>query len=165
MWYDTFYRAYYEIKKSVGRIFDTSRCCRKWFSISYTKRKLRNCEWPLKLLGKKISTYWESWFSRIGQNVHLSNVHDRFEVIKIFHLFLYSIEINLFKHLLWNKMWSRTIRELNLNWTMPKILKFQNHRRLSWLCQSVGRTCRTYLSTTKKKILHKWSHIGTKYRQ
>ena len=46
-------RACYEIKKSVGSTFDTSKCCRKWFSISYTKRKPRNCEWPLKLLGEK----------------------------------------------------------------------------------------------------------------
>ena len=111
--------ACYEIKKFVGHTFDTSRCCRKWFSITYTKRKLRNCKWPLKLLGEK------DWFSRIGQNVHLSEVHDRFEVIKIFYLFLNSIEINLFKCILWDKMWSRTIVELNLNWTMPKILKFQ----------------------------------------
>ena len=93
--------ACYEIKKSVGRTFDTSR-------------------WHLKLLGEKISTYWESWFSRIGQNVHLSDVHDRFEVIKIFNLFLYSIEINLFKHIRSDKMWSRTVGELNLNWTMHK---------------------------------------------
>ena len=42
--------------------------------------------------------------SRAGQNVHLSDVHDRFEVIKIFHLLLYSIEISLFKHVLWDKM-------------------------------------------------------------
>ena len=81
--------ACYEIKKSVGRPFDTSRCCRKWFSISYTKRKLRNCEWPLKLLGKKINTYWESWFSRIGQNVQLSDVHDKY-----ISFILYSIEMN-----------------------------------------------------------------------
>ena len=40
----------------------------------------------------------------MGENVHLSDVHDRFEVIKIFHLFLYPIEINLFKHVLWDKM-------------------------------------------------------------
>ena len=120
-----FKRAFYEIKKSVRRTFDTSRCCRKWFSISYIKRKLRNCEWSLKLLGEKISTYWESWISRIGQNLHLSDVHDRFEVIKIFHLFLYSIEINLFKHVRWDKMWRRTIGALNVNWTMPKILKLQ----------------------------------------
>ena len=39
------------------------------------------------LLGKLIS--------RNDQNVHLSDVHDRFQVIKIFHSFLYSIEINL----------------------------------------------------------------------
>ena len=45
--------ACYEIKKSVGRTFDTSKCCRKWFSINYTKRKLRNCEWHLKLLREK----------------------------------------------------------------------------------------------------------------
>ena len=102
----------YKIKKSVGRTFDTSRCCRKWFSISYTKRKLRNCEWPLKLLGEKISTYWESWFSRIGQNVHLSDVLNRFEAIKIFCVFLYSFKINLFKCVLWDKMWSWTIGEL-----------------------------------------------------
>ena len=114
-----------KLKKSVGRTFDTSRCCRKWFLISYTKRKLRNCEWPLKLLGEKISTYWESWFSRICQNVHLSDVHDRSEVIKIFHFFLYSIKINLLKHVLWDKMWSRTIGEVNWNWNMPKILKLQ----------------------------------------
>ena len=50
-WFE--YQACYEIKKSVGCTFDTSRCCRKWFSISYTKRKLRNCEWPLKLLEGK----------------------------------------------------------------------------------------------------------------
>ena len=118
-------RTCYKIKKSVGHTFDTSRCCRKWFSIRYTKRKLRDCGWPLKLLGKKISTYWESWFSRIGQNVHLSDVHDRCEVIKIFHLFLYSIETNLFKYVLWDKMWRRTIGELNLNWFMSKILKLQ----------------------------------------
>ena len=116
---------YFLLLGLLRRTFDTSRCCRKWFSISYTKRKLRNCEWPLKLLGEKISTYRKSWFSRIGQNVHLLDVHDRFEVIKIFHLFLYSIEINLFKHVLSDKMWSRTIGELNLNWTMPKILKLQ----------------------------------------
>ena len=102
----------YKIKKSVGRTFDTSRCCRKWFSISYTNEKPRNCEWPLKLLGEKISTYWESWFSRIGQNVHLSDVLDRFEAIKIFCVFLYSFEINLFKYVLWDKMWSWTIGEL-----------------------------------------------------
>ena len=54
--------------------------------------------------GKKINNYWESWFSRIGQNVHLSDVQDRFEVIKIFHLFLYSIKINLFKHVFWDKI-------------------------------------------------------------
>ena len=30
--------------------------------------------------------------------MHLSDVQDRFEVIKKFHLFLYSIETNLFKH-------------------------------------------------------------------
>ena len=47
---------------------------------------------------KKISTYWESWFSRIGQNVHLPDVNDRFEVDKIFHSFLYSIEINLYMY-------------------------------------------------------------------
>ena len=105
----------YEIKKSIGRTFDTSRCCRKWFSFVYTKRKLQNCEWPSRVLGEKISNYWESWFSRIGQNVHLSDVHDRVEVIKIFHLLLYSIEINLFKHVFGDKMWSRTIGELNLN--------------------------------------------------
>ena len=74
---------------------------------------------------KKISTYSESWFSRTGQNVHLSDVHDRFEVIKILHLFLYSIEINLFKHVLWDKIWSRTMGALNLNWTMPEILKLK----------------------------------------
>ena len=39
--------------------------------------------------------------------------------------FLYAIEINLFKDVLWDKMWSRTIGELNLNETMPKILKLQ----------------------------------------
>ena len=122
----------YKIKKSVGRTFDTSRCCRKWFPNIYAKRKLQNCEWL-------ISDYLESWFSRNGQNVHLSDVHDRSEVIKIFHLFWYSIEINLFKHVLRDKMWSRTIGELNLDWTMPKILKLK---------KSVGRTCRTYLSTT-----------------
>ena len=105
----------YEIKKSVGRSFDTSRCCRKWFSIIYTKRKLRKCEWPLKLLGEKISPYCDRCFLIIGQNVHLSDVHDRFEVIKIFHLFLYSIEMNLFKRVHWDKMWRRTIGELNLN--------------------------------------------------
>ena len=131
-----------KFKKSGGRKFDTSRCCRKWFWISYTKRKLRNCEWPLKLLGEKISPYWESWFSRICQNVHLSDVHNRSEVIKIFHLFLYSIEISLFKHVLWDKMWSRTIGELNLNWTMPKILKLQKLKKfvmtlsICWTYQS-----------------------------
>ena len=92
---------------------------------SYETAKLRNCEWPLKLAGEKINTYWESWYSRIGQNVHLSDVQDRFEVIKIFHLLLYSIKINLFKHILRDKMWCRTIGKLNLNWTMPKILIFQ----------------------------------------
>ena len=117
--------ACHEIKKSVGRTFHTSRCCRKWFSISYRKRKLRNCEWPLKLLGEKNQRLLGKLISRIGQNVHLSDVHDRFEVIKIFHLFLNSIEINLFKHMLWDKVWSRAIGELNLNWTMPKTLKFQ----------------------------------------
>ena len=45
--------ACYEIKKSVGRTFDTSRCRRKWFSISYAKRKIRNCDWLLKRLGEK----------------------------------------------------------------------------------------------------------------
>ena len=50
---------------------------------------------------------------------------DRSEVIKIFHLFLYSIKINLLKHVLWDKMWSRTIVEVNRNWNMPKILKLQ----------------------------------------
>ena len=134
--------ACYEIKNSVGGTFDTSRCCRKLFSISYTKIKLRNCEWPLKLLGGKISTYWESWFSGISQNVQLSDVHDRFEVIKIFHLFLNSIEINLFKHMLWDKMGSRTVGELNLNWTMPKTLKFQKSYKVV-MALSI---CRTYLS-------------------
>ena len=47
------FRACYKIIKHVGRTFDTSRCYRKWFSISCTKRKLRNCEWPLKLLREK----------------------------------------------------------------------------------------------------------------
>ena len=28
----------------------------------------------------------------------MSDIHDKSEVIKTFHLFLYSIEINLFKH-------------------------------------------------------------------
>ena len=106
-----FIRACCKIKKSVGRAFDTSRCCRKWYSIKYTKRNLRNCEWPLKILGEKINTYWENSFSRIEQNVHLSDVLDKFEVIRIFHLFLYSIEINLFKQVLWDKM---TIDKLKL---------------------------------------------------
>ena len=117
--------ACYEIKKSVGRKFDTFRCCRKWFSISYRNRKLRNSEWPLKRLGERFSTYWESWFSRIGQNVHLSDAHDRFDVIKLFHLLLNSIEINLLKYVLLDKMWSRTIGELNIIWAMPKIFTLQ----------------------------------------
>ena len=117
--------ACYETEKSVGRKFDTSRCCRKWFSTSYTKRKLRNSEWPFKLLGERFSTYWESWFSRIGQKVHLSDAHDRFDVIKIFHLLLNSLEINLLKYVFLDKMWSRTIGELNLNWAMPKIFTLQ----------------------------------------
>ena len=120
-----FTRACYEIKKSAGPTFDTSRCCRKWFSISYKKRKLWDYKWPLKLLAEKISTYWESSFSRTGQNVHLSDVHDRSEVIRVFRLFLYSVDINLFNYVLWDKMWSRTIGELNLNWTLRKLLKLQ----------------------------------------
>ena len=148
----------------MGRTFDTSGCCRKWFLISYTKRKLRNCKWPLKLLREKISTYWESWFSRICQNVHLSDVHDRSEVIKIFHFFLYSIKINLLKHVLWDKMWSRTIGEVNWNWNMPKILKLQK----LYVVMALS-ICWTYLSDVPiddvKKILHKPSHIRTKCRQ
>ena len=109
-------------------------------------------------MGENVSTYWESWFSRIGPNVRLLDVHDRFQVIKIFHLFLYSIEIYLFKQVLWDRIWSRTIGELNLNWTMPKILKLQK------LCLEedvpVGCTYRR-----RKNILSKPSHIGTKYRQ
>ena len=62
---------------------------------------------------------------RICENVHLSDVHDRSEAIKIFHLFLYSFEVNPFKHVLWGKMLSRTIGELNLNGIIPKILKLQ----------------------------------------
>ena len=49
------------------------------------------------------------------ENVHLLDVHDRFDVIKVFHLFLYSIEINLLNHVLWDKIRSRTIGELNLS--------------------------------------------------
>ena len=42
-------------------------------------------------------------FLRIAQNVHLSDLHNRFKVIEIFYLFMYSIKINLFKHKLWIK--------------------------------------------------------------
>ena len=67
------------------------------------KKKATKLRVTFKTCGGKISTYWESWFSRICQNVHLSDVLDRSEVIKIFNLFLYSIDINLFKYALWVK--------------------------------------------------------------
>ena len=113
------------VTKSVGRTYDNSRCCRKWFRKFIQIESYKIASDLYNFLGEKISTHWERWFSRIGQNVHLSDVNDRYEEIKIFHLFSYFIEINLFKHVLWDKVWSRTIGELNLNWTMPKILKLQ----------------------------------------
>ena len=145
--------ACYETKKSVGRTFDTSRCCRKWFSIRYTKRKLRKCEWSLKRLGEKNQHLLGKLIFENWPNVHLSDVHDRFEVIKIFYLFWYSIEISLFKHILWYKMWSRIKGELNLNWTLPKILKFQKLLKVVMVLS----ICLTYLSNVpiddEKKIL------------
>ena len=65
------------------------------------KKKATKLRVTFKTFREKLSTYWESWFLRIDQNVHWSDVHDRSEVIKIFHLFLYSKEINLLKHVLW----------------------------------------------------------------
>ena len=49
------------------------------------------------------------------------------------------------------KMWNRTIGELNSNGTVPKILKLQNYKRFTRLCQSVGCTCQTYYQRRKKK--------------
>ena len=127
---------------------DTSRCCRKWFSIIYTKRKLRNCEWPLKLLGGKNQHLLGKLIFENLPNPKFakfaSDVHDRFKVIKIFYLFLYSIEINLFGHVLWklnlkqNNRWVKF--ELNYAWNI-NITKIVEGLHGSDIC-------RTYLSTT-----------------
>ena len=113
------------------------------FNYLYQK-KATKLQVTLKTFRGKNQHLWESWFSRICRNVHLSDIHDRSEVIKIFHFFLYSLEIDLFKHLPWDKMWSRTIGELNLNWTMPEI----SNLKKPWKTVMALSICWTYLSGT-----------------